>query len=49
MTVIPEIRQKEEKKKKKDELYNALGFPGDASGEEPTCQCRTHKRCGFNP
>ena len=47
MTVIPEIRQKE--KKKRDELYNALGFPGDASGEGPTCQFRTHKRCGFDP
>ena len=25
------------------------GFPGSASGKEPTCQCRRHKRCGFNP
>ena len=24
-------------------------FPGAASGKEPTCQCRRHKRCGFNP
>ena len=24
------------------------GFPGAASGKEPTCQCRRHKRCGFN-
>ena len=24
------------------------GFPGSASGKEPTCQCRRHKRCGFN-
>ena len=23
-------------------------FPGDASGEEPTCQCRRQKRHGFN-
>ena len=22
---------------------------GDASGKEPTCQCRACKRCGFNP
>ena len=22
---------------------------GSASGKEPTCQCRRHKRCGFNP
>ena len=26
-----------------------MGFPGDASGKEPTCQCRSHKRLGFNP
>ena len=26
-----------------------MGFPGGASGKEPTCQCRRHKRCGFNP
>jgi len=28
------------------------GFPGDVSGEEPTSQCRRHRRyrrCGFNP
>ena len=25
-----------------------LGFPGGASGKEPTCQSRRHKRCGFN-
>ena len=24
-----------------------LGFPGGASGKEPTCQCRGHKRCRF--
>ena len=24
-------------------------FPGGASGEEPTCQCRRHKRRKFNP
>ena len=26
-----------------------LGFPGGASGKEPVCQCRRHKRCGFDP
>ena len=26
-----------------------LGFPGGASGKEPACQCRRHKRCRFNP
>ena len=25
-----------------------LGFPGGASGKEPTCQCRRHKRHGFH-
>ena len=25
------------------------GFPGDVSGKEPACQCRRHKRLGFNP
>ena len=25
------------------------GFPGGPGGKEPTCQCRRHKRCGFNP
>ena len=26
-----------------------LGFPGGASGKEPVCQCRRHKRYGFDP
>ena len=26
-----------------------MGFPGEASGKEPTCQCRRHKRCGKIP
>ena len=26
-----------------------MGFPGGASGREPTCQCRRHKRPGFDP
>ena len=25
------------------------GFPGGPSGKEPACQCRGHKRCGFEP
>ena len=25
-----------------------LGFPGGASGEEPACQCRRHKRHGLS-
>ena len=32
-------------------LYNNWGFPGGASGKEPACQCRRHKRQrpGFKP
>ena len=26
-----------------------IDFPGGAGGKEPTCQCRRHKRYGFNP
>ena len=26
-----------------------VGFAGGASGKEPTCQCRRHKRHKFNP
>ena len=26
-----------------------LGLSQWLSGKEPTCQCRRHKRCGFNP
>ena len=29
--------------------WSVVGFPGGASGKEPTCQCRKHKRCRFNP
>ena len=35
------------------ELLNSsmllLGLPRWLSGKEPACQCRRHKRCGFNP
>ena len=26
-----------------------MGFPDGASGKEPVCQCRRHKRCRLNP
>ena len=26
-----------------------MGFPGGAGGKEPVCQCRRHKRLGFDP
>ena len=28
---------------------DGLGFPGGTSGKEPACQCRRHKRHGFDP
>ena len=30
-------------------VQDVLGFPGGDSGKEPTCQCRRHKRHGFDP
>ena len=30
-------------------LTVSWGFLGGSSGEEPTCQRRGHKRCGFDP
>ena len=32
-----------------DVLYLHMGFPGGTSGKEPACQCRRHKRRGFDP
>ena len=29
--------------------YWVLGFPGDAGGKEPACQCGRHERHGFDP
>ena len=33
----------------KNLLANAGGFPGGTRGKEPVCQCRRHKRQGFDP
>ena len=30
-------------------LMSTLGFPGGASGKEPTCQCRRHGSPSFDP
>ena len=30
-------------------ISTTWGFPGGAGGKEPSCQCRRHKRCGFDP
>ena len=32
-----------------DLLHVVLNFPGGIRGKEPTCQCRRHERCRFNP
>ena len=32
-----------------ESMEGILGFLGGASGKEPTCQCRRHKRLGFDP
>ena len=29
-------------------LISPRGFPCGASGKEPACQCRRHRRCGFH-
>ena len=29
-------------------IWHFLSFPGDVSGKEPACQCRRHKRHGFD-
>ena len=31
------------------EGIHPMGFTGDASSKEPSCECRRHKRCGFDP
>ena len=28
--------------------FGNLGFPGGASGQDPTCHCKTHNKWGFN-
>ena len=30
-------------------MHIYVGLPRWPGGKEPTCQCRRHKRCGFNP
>ena len=30
-------------------LSHTWGFPGGASGKKPSCQCRRHKKCRFDP
>ena len=30
-------------------FHSYMAFPGGTSGKEPACQCRRHKRRGFDP
>ena len=30
-------------------VLDLVGFPSGTHGKEPFCQCRRHKRLGFNP
>ena len=30
-------------------IFPESHIPDSAGGKEPACQCRRHKRCGFNP
>ena len=30
-------------------IWTMFGFPGRASGKEPACPCRRHKRCRLDP
>ena len=30
-------------------ILEVWGFPGSVSGKEPACQCKRHKRRGFDP
>ena len=32
-----------------DNLYFLIGLPGGTGGKEPACQCKRHKRHGFDP
>ena len=43
------MREMEMPEFNRDLLIKLLGFPDGTHGKEPTCQCRRHKRCGFDP
>ena len=31
------------------DVHMFWGLPGGVNGKEPSCQCKRHKRDGFNP
>ena len=35
--------------KLEDKQESSWGFPSGSAGKEPACQCRRHKRFGFDP
>ena len=43
------MREKSLKKNMYLYTHIHMSFPGGASGKESSCQCRRHKRHGFNP
>ena len=44
-----EVTDKQEAEKRVAGLRESLGFPGNASGKEPACQYKRHRRCSFDP
>ena len=44
-----EVTDKQEAEKRDTGLRESLGFPGDASGKEPVCQCKRRKDTGLFP
>ena len=42
-------RERERPRKKQGGVEGGGLSPGGASGKEPACQCRRHKRCRFDP
>ena len=46
---LPPKNPDSRRKRKKLTKDQQVGFPGGASGKEPTCQCRRYKRLGFDP
>ena len=48
LVLYPHIEHKKDQKHNSGCLASRVGFPGDPSCKEPACQCRRHKRFGFN-
>ena len=48
-TLISVLEQKLEFRGTWEGRMGKIMLPVGSSGEEPACQCRRHKRCGFGP